>query len=47
MSNIIPPLLSDTPPPIVGPIDDDEDDDFCDFRAATDLSFGAEGEYID
>lgn len=42
MSNIIPPLLSNSPPPIVGPIEDDDDDDFCDFRAATDLSFGQE-----
>lgn len=36
MSNLIPPLLSSTPPPIDAPLDDEEDDEFGDFRTAVD-----------
>lgn len=36
MSNIIPPLLSDSPPPIVIP--DEEEDEFGDFNSAVDTS---------
>ncbi|KRT83599.1 hypothetical protein AMK59_3664 [Oryctes borbonicus] len=36
MSNIIPPLLSDSPPPIITP--DDEEDEFGDFNSAIDTS---------
>ncbi|CAH0550027.1 unnamed protein product [Brassicogethes aeneus] len=42
MSNIIPPLLSNSPPPIMGALDDDEDDDFGNFRAAHDLSYSCD-----
>lgn len=42
MSNTIPPLVSSSPPPIIGPLDE-EDDEFGDFAAATDLSYGCDG----
>lgn len=39
MSNIIPPLVSSSPPPMVaGELDELEDDEFGDFTAAADLS---------
>lgn len=43
MPNIIPPLLSSSPPPMVGDPDDVEDDEFGDFRAAVDLTYGCDG----
>ncbi|KAL1513128.1 hypothetical protein ABEB36_002588 [Hypothenemus hampei] len=38
MSNVIPPLLSDTPPPPPD-VDDHEEDEFGDFTGVTDLSY--------
>lgn len=37
MSNIIPPLVSNTPPPMLP--EDDEEDYFGDFAAANDYSY--------
>lgn len=42
MSNIIPPLLSSSPPPMVQELEDEEDE-FGDFSAAADFSFGCDG----
>lgn len=39
MSNIIPPLLSDSPPPIP----DDEEDEFGDFNSAIEASYAYDG----
>ncbi|KAJ8924099.1 hypothetical protein NQ315_006881 [Exocentrus adspersus] len=41
MSNIIPPLLSNTPPPPPSP-EDEDDDEFGDFTGANDLSYGCD-----
>nr|XP_023021282.1 uncharacterized protein LOC111509715 [Leptinotarsa decemlineata] len=41
MSNIIPPLLSNSPPPSPSP-EEDEDDEFGDFTVANDLSYGCD-----
>ncbi|XP_018334132.1 uncharacterized protein LOC108743169 [Agrilus planipennis] len=39
MSNTIPPLLNSSPPPIVGPLDDFDNDEFGDFNSARDSSY--------
>lgn len=44
MSDIIPPLISDTPPPPPC-LDDEEDDEFGNFIGSNDLSYGCESEY--
>lgn len=40
MANIIPPLVSDSPPP--PPSEDDEDDEFDEFRGSNDISYGCD-----
>ncbi|XP_065168838.1 mucin-2 isoform X3 [Atheta coriaria] len=43
MSKLIPPLVSTTPPPIgLGDVDDNEDDEFGDFAAADDTTYGCD-----
>ncbi|KAF5275169.1 hypothetical protein FQR65_LT04201 [Abscondita terminalis] len=39
MSNIIPPLLSNSPPPMVGAVIDEEDDEFGNFAVVNNLSY--------
>lgn len=46
MSEIIPPLISDTPPPPPC-LDDEEDDEFGNFIGSNDLSYGCESMYND
>lgn len=47
MSSFIPPILSDSPPPLDDRVDDNDDDDgFGDFRVATDLAFDLSGRYM-
>lgn len=41
MSDIIPPLISDTPPPPPC-LDEEEDDEFGNFIGTNDLSYGCE-----
>lgn len=44
MSNLIPPMISDSPPPLDVEVDDNDDEDgFGDFRVAADLAFDLSG----
>jgi hypothetical protein len=44
MSNIIPPMVPSSPPPMDDAIEDDEDDEFGDFAAAADLPYSGAGD---
>lgn len=45
MSDIIPPLISDTPPPPPC-LDEDDDDEFGNFIGSNDMSYGCESKCI-
>lgn len=47
MSKLIPPLVSTTPPPIgLGDVDDNEDDEFGDFAAADNTTYGCDCKFF-